>query len=67
MNWTKTTASLPLICAALLLASTLQGCRKDEQGRILYYDKGTYLGHPDEKLTPAQVEALRQRVANERD
>lgn len=41
---------------------SLQGCRKDEQGRILSYEKGKYLGKPDQKLSDAQLERLRQRA-----
>ena len=45
--------------------SRLQACREDEQDRPLVYDKGTYLGQVDEKLDQDQVDALRQRAAEQ--
>lgn len=44
---------------------TVQGCREEEQGRPLLYDKGTYLGQPDPPLDDTQVEALRQRARHQ--
>ena len=41
---------------------TLQGCREEEQGRVLFYDKGKYAGKPDTKLTDNQRDALRSRA-----
>ena len=52
--------------AALLAAMTVvASCRKEEQGRILVYEKGTYLGKPDQKLTDAQEQELRFRARNQ--
>ena len=53
-----------LIVASLASAGllVLQGCQESEQDRILVYEKGTYLGEPDEELSPAQQEALRYRA-----
>ena len=52
----------------LLLLSTvfaagllLSACDEAEQGRILRYEKGTYLGPKDQVLTDAQQAALRAR------
>ena len=45
------------------IAVVAQGCREDEQNRLLIYDKGTYQGQQDEGLTEKQVDALRQRSA----
>jgi hypothetical protein len=50
-------------CLAAGLA--LQGCRDDEQGRILYFEKGNYLGHPDQALTEDQLRTLRQRASRQ--
>ena len=47
------------------VALALQGCREDEQDRILMYEPGTYLGQPDEPLDQEQVEALRQRATRQ--
>lgn len=46
-----------LILSLALLA--LSGCM--ETDRPYEYDKGVYGGKPDTKLTPEQVETLRQR------
>ena len=51
--------------ALAVLVLTLQACREDEQDRPLVYDKGTYLGQVDEKLDQDQVDALRQRAAEQ--
>lgn len=51
------------LAGSLLLVG---GCREEEQGRPLVYDKGTYQGQADEKLADDQVEALRQRAARQR-
>ena len=47
------------------IALAVQGCREDEQDRVLMYEPGTYLGQPDEPLDQEQVEALRQRAARQ--
>ncbi|HSR71627.1 MAG TPA: hypothetical protein VLL72_04540 [Kiloniellales bacterium] len=47
-----------MVAAGLLLAA----CDESEQGRVLMYDKGTYLGQPDNPLTEDEQEALRART-----
>lgn len=61
--WT-TGRSVRLIAVLLLIAGgfTLQGCREGEQDRILSFEKGKYLGKPDQKLSAAQRDQLRQRA-----
>jgi len=49
-----------LIGAALALA--LSACDEAEQGRILHYEKGTYLGKTDSGLSDAQLDELRARA-----
>ena len=56
--------AMPALALAVLVL-TLQACREDEQDRPLLYDKGTYLGQVDEKLDQDQVDALRQRAAEQ--
>lgn len=53
-----------IVCACLTAAAllVLQGCRDSEQGRIVLYEKGKYLGKADKALTAAQIEALRFRA-----
>ncbi|HEY9536949.1 MAG TPA: hypothetical protein VIS03_05090 [Kiloniellaceae bacterium] len=50
----------PVVAAGLLLA--LAACDEAEQGRILHYEKGTYLGQSDTALTDAQRDELNARV-----
>ncbi len=52
------TLCLAVIFAGLLVAA----CDESEQGRVLRYQKGTYLGKPDSTLSAAQVDELRQRA-----
>jgi hypothetical protein len=55
------------VAAVALLAAmaAVSGCREEEQGRILLYDKGTYLGKPDQEITDAQRQELRSRARNQ--
>ena len=48
----------PALAAGLLLGA----CDEAEQGRILNYEKGTYLGEPDEKLSDEDRSELIQRA-----
>lgn len=50
-----------LLCAAALTMG-VGGCRESEQDRVLRFEQGKYLGKPDQQLTPAQVDELRQRA-----
>jgi len=47
------------------VALAVQGCREDEQDRVLRYQPGTYLGQPDEPLDQQQVDALHDRAARQ--
>ena len=49
-------------CCLALAGLALQGCREEEHGRILAYEKGVYLGEPDQVLGPAEIETLRNRA-----
>lgn len=48
--------------AVLGLTLLLGACDESEQGRILQYEKGTYLGQPDTPLTDEKIEDLRRRT-----
>ena len=52
-------AAAALAVAGLLLSACWE---EDEQGRVLRYQKGTYLGAPDTELTEEQREELRARA-----
>ena len=52
---------VPLI-AAVGLTLGLGACDEQEQGRILRYEKGTYMGKPDTGLSAGQRDELRART-----
>ena len=52
-----------VIIALVGLAVGLSGCNQDEQGRVLSYDKGTYLGQADQKLGENQLRDLEVRTS----
>ena len=54
-------AAAILLCAGL----TLSACDEDEQGRVLRYDKGTYLGEADKPLDQNTLDELRNRARNQ--
>ena len=58
MTGTKFLGVVTLIC----LSAALSACDQEEQGRILSYDKGTYLGPADQKLGAEQVRELETRT-----
>ncbi len=51
-----------LLLTSLAAVALLGGCREDEQGRALRFQKGVYLGTPDTQLQDAQVAALNKRA-----
>ncbi|RDD62879.1 hypothetical protein [Ferruginivarius sediminum] len=57
-----------LLTAVALSAAMLAiaGCNEQEQGRVLYHDKGVYQGEPDSPLADETVDTLRQRALNQR-
>ena len=48
--------------AILLAAVGTSACEPGEQGRILQYEKGTYLGPADQKLSSDQIRELESRT-----
>ena len=58
MTGKKFLGVVTLIC----LSAALSACDQEEQGRILSYDKGTYLGPADQKLGDEQVRELETRT-----
>lgn len=60
MHWTRLAVALGIAAAGIA------GCREDEQGRMLLYEKGTYKGQPDTPLPPQRIDELRQRAAGQR-
>jgi uncharacterized protein YcgI (DUF1989 family) len=48
--------------AIAAVVTALSSCAKEEQNRLLSYEKGTYLGKADQSLTPEQVRNLMARA-----
>lgn len=49
-------------CCLAAAGFALMGCRSEEQNRITRFEKGTYLGKPDQKLNKEQINELRFRA-----
>ena len=62
MHASRTTLRIVVATVFVVSSLALTGCRQEDQGKILSYEKGTYLGKKDEPLTDAQEEALRHRA-----
>ena len=52
--------------AVFLLSAGLTGCAEEEQNRVLSYEKGTYLGKVDQKLSEDQLRKLVVRSNGQR-
>jgi len=48
--------------ALLAIAGFLQACEQEERGRILQYEKGTYLGPADQNLSAEQLREIEVRT-----
>ena len=48
--------------AIAAVVTAISSCAKEEQNRLLSYEKGTYLGKADQSLTPEQVRNLMVRA-----
>lgn len=61
------TGTTRLLTAAVLSAAALviSACNEQEQGRVLYHEKGVYQGEPDTPLKEDTVDALQQRALNQ--
>mgnify|MGYP001323226266 CR=1 FL=1 len=63
---TRASRLVAIVALAAVLGLSLAACDEAEQGRILRYEKGTYLGQKDSKLPPATEDALRGRATMQR-
>ena len=54
-----------LIISIFLFSFLLSSCQ-EEQGRILHYKKGVYLGKKDDILTTEQVNKLKMHTSRQR-
>ena len=50
------------VVVGLLAVAALAGCREQEQGRPLTYEKGVYHGQQDDALSEDTLDALRLRA-----
>ncbi|MEO3429386.1 hypothetical protein AAFN88_11045 [Pelagibius sp. CAU 1746] len=50
------------VAAGATLVLALAGCDESEQGRVLRYEKGTYLGKADSELSEERRDELRSRA-----
>ncbi len=57
--------SVVALTLGLVVITTLGGCREEEQGRVLQYTKGVYLGKVDKPTSAATQAALRGRTWNQ--
>ena len=51
-----------LLASAVVAGVTLAACREEEQGRILNYEKGVYLGKADAPVSETARRAQRERM-----
>ena len=63
ININKFYIIISIFSGCLLLSS----CQESEQGRILNYKKGVYLGKKDESLTKDQVYNLKMHASRQRN
>ena len=54
-----------IVISIFLTSFVLSSCQ-EEQGRILNYKKGVYLGKTDESLTKEQVDKLKMHTSRQR-
>ncbi|HEX6144994.1 MAG TPA: hypothetical protein VFZ01_19930 [Geminicoccaceae bacterium] len=50
------------LLGALAVLLLVQGCREEEQGQILFHEKGVYQGQADEPLDDERLDELRSRA-----
>ena len=61
----KRMARMAAVAALGVATVTVAGCREDEQDRVLMFDKGVYLGEPDQALADDAMGDLRRRAENQ--
>lgn len=53
------------VAALLAAVAVVSSCRQAEQGRILHYQKGTYLGEADQNSSEGKEQELRARARHQ--
>jgi uncharacterized lipoprotein YehR (DUF1307 family) len=62
----KAASTVLMVATIAVLSISLAGCDEAEQGRILRYEKGTYLGKADTEVSPEMKNELRYRATMQR-
>jgi hypothetical protein len=55
-----------IVVISIFLTSLVLSACQEEQGRILNYKKGVYLGKKDDSLTKEQVNTLKMHTSRQR-
>ncbi len=57
-----------VVLGCVVAAGVLLGaCRENEQGRVLLYQKGNYLGKPDTAVSEGTLRALRAHIQRQNE
>ena len=63
----KTGKLIITLACLVAVGASLGACREDEQGRVLLYDKGVYLGKPDTPVSQQARRALSIRIQRQNE
>ncbi len=63
----KTGKLIVALACLVAVGASLGACREDEQGRVLLYDKGVYLGKPDTPVSGDARRALSIRIQRQNE
>ncbi len=63
----KTGKLIITLACLVAVGASLGACREDEQGRVLLYDKGVYLGKPDTPVSQDARRALLTRIQRQNE
>ncbi len=61
----KTGKLIVTLACLVAVGASLGACREDEQGRVLLFDKGVYLGKADTPITEEARRAIRSRMSRQ--
>ncbi len=61
----KTGKLIVTLACLVAVGASLGACREDEQGRVLLFNKGVYLGKADTPITDEARRAMRLRTARQ--
>ena len=61
----KTGKLIVTLACLVAVGASLGACREDEQGRVLLFNKGVYLGKADTPITEEARRAIRSRMSRQ--